>query len=205
MAKKSTTTTGNGVSRIRFVMLDAELPDGDISQITEAIQNALRPKQADVRLIQLSGSQDIDCALEDVLGTSEESVDEPEPTRLRDTKRTVNSKRSIKSLNVVDVDTATSPSLESYMASKSPANIKMKHLCVLAWFKEARNIEPVTVEQVYTCFKKLQWSTAAKDFSQPLRDLKADDLVGGNSKDGFTINHIGLDRVEKLSGTKNGK
>jgi hypothetical protein len=32
-----------GTSRIRFVMLDAEIPDGDLSQITQAIHNALKP------------------------------------------------------------------------------------------------------------------------------------------------------------------
>jgi len=32
-----------GTSRIRFIMLDAELPEGDLSQITSAIQNALQP------------------------------------------------------------------------------------------------------------------------------------------------------------------
>lgn len=37
---------GNGTSRVRFIMLEAELPDGDLSQITSAIQNALKPPLA---------------------------------------------------------------------------------------------------------------------------------------------------------------
>jgi hypothetical protein len=32
-----------GSSRIRFIMLDAEIPEGNLSQITSAIQNALKP------------------------------------------------------------------------------------------------------------------------------------------------------------------
>ena len=32
-----------GSSKIRFIMLEAELNDGDLSQVTQAIQNALRP------------------------------------------------------------------------------------------------------------------------------------------------------------------
>src|SRR5690606_6083153 len=32
-----------GTSRIRFIMLDAEIPEGDLSQLTSAIQNALKP------------------------------------------------------------------------------------------------------------------------------------------------------------------
>ena len=33
----------SGTSRIRFIMVDAEISDGDLSQITSAIQNALKP------------------------------------------------------------------------------------------------------------------------------------------------------------------
>ena len=42
MAKSGTTRSG-GTSRIRFIMLDAELAEGDLTQIAQAIQNALRP------------------------------------------------------------------------------------------------------------------------------------------------------------------
>ncbi len=41
MAKQP--TNKGGTSRIRFIMLDAEIPEGDLSQITSAIQNALKP------------------------------------------------------------------------------------------------------------------------------------------------------------------
>lgn len=34
---------GNGSSRVRFIMLEAEMFDGVLSQITNAIQNALKP------------------------------------------------------------------------------------------------------------------------------------------------------------------
>ena len=40
MAKQSAGT--KNPSRIRFVMVEAELGDGDIGQITQAITNALR-------------------------------------------------------------------------------------------------------------------------------------------------------------------
>lgn len=40
MAKAS--AKAGGTSRIRFVMFDAEVADGEIGQITQAIQNALR-------------------------------------------------------------------------------------------------------------------------------------------------------------------
>lgn len=42
MAKNSS-SRGSTPSRIRFIMVEAELGDGDVGQITRAIQNALRP------------------------------------------------------------------------------------------------------------------------------------------------------------------
>src|SRR4051794_20640657 len=46
MAKASSTKGGGGgSSRIRFIMLEAE-GDGDLTQITQAIHNALRPPPA---------------------------------------------------------------------------------------------------------------------------------------------------------------
>ena len=41
MAKQGPIKTGT--AKIRFIMLDAEIPEGDLSQITIAIQNALKP------------------------------------------------------------------------------------------------------------------------------------------------------------------
>src|SRR3712207_5877986 len=41
MAKHSTVRTG-GPARVRLVVLDAEIPDGDVSSLAQALQNALR-------------------------------------------------------------------------------------------------------------------------------------------------------------------
>jgi hypothetical protein len=41
MAKNSAGKTG-GTSRIRFILVDTEIADGDIHSITQAITNALR-------------------------------------------------------------------------------------------------------------------------------------------------------------------
>jgi hypothetical protein len=34
---------GNSTFRIRFIMFEAEMPEGELMQITNAFQNALRP------------------------------------------------------------------------------------------------------------------------------------------------------------------
>jgi len=37
-----------------------------------------------------------------------------------------------------------------------------------------------------------------KDFSQPLRQLKSDQLFGSSEKGTYTVNHVGLQRVAEL-------
>ena len=85
------------------------------------------------------------------------------------------------------------------MKDYPPKTTNDKFLAVLGWFKEAADKEAITVDEVYTVFRKLGWPTSIKDFSQPLRDLKGQQVIGGGAKGGFIINHIGLDRVQKLA------
>jgi hypothetical protein len=201
MAKGSQPKSGS--SRIRFVLLEADLSDGDLSQITTAIQNALKPAQAATppRLIQLTSSprreEELVADVEDQASEeSEEEVIVRRPAQGRSRKPT------FRTPQVVDIDLKSDPSLESFIKEHPPKSTNNKFLAVLAWFKEARSIDTVDVDQVYTCFKHLGWSTAIKDFSQPLRDLKAQQLVGGSAKDGFAINHLGLDKTKKFSEVK---
>lgn len=200
MAKGSNTKAGS--SRIRFIMLEADLSEGDLSQVTHAIQNALRPSQGAMpRILQASSPTQRDnetqCEFEEIAIEPEcaEQFEKRVPThRAR--------KATFRTPQVVDIDLKSSPSLESFVKNHPPKNTNNKYLAVLAWFKEARAIDSADVDKVYTCFKHLGWSTAIKDFSQPLRDLKGQQLVGGNAKDGFSINHLGLDRVTKFSEAK---
>ena len=183
-------------------MLEADLSDGDLSQVTTAIQNALKPVQPATRIVQIPvGSLSDNSA--DVL--ADEQLDNeieletdiaPEPKRTRSTTPRT---RSFPTPKVVPVDWSVTPSVEDFMKAHPAKTSNDKFLAVLAWFKEAADKEAITVDEVYTTFRKLGWPTNIKDFSQPLRDLKGQQVIGGGSKAGFTINHIGLDRVRKFA------
>lgn len=194
----------NGTSKVRLIVFEAEVSDGDLSQFTHAIQNALRPAQSLApRVVQIAPPSPAEANL--AINGEEDGLDvdleaEEQLTRRASSQRS--RKATFRTPQVVEVDLKSEPSLESFMRERPPKNTNSKYLAVLAWFKEARNIDSVDVDQVYTCFKQLGWSTAIKDFSQPLRDLKGQQLIGGNAKDGFVINHLGLDKVGKFSEAK---
>lgn len=187
-------TIKSGTSKIRFIMLEAELSDGDLTQVTQAIQNALRPTPS-VRYVALPTTQSPDTGLVDFTELDIDEDAEIDEAAVKVSAPQKPRKVTFRTPEIVEVDAASDPSLAEYTEQHPAKSTAQKFLVILAWFKEARSVSSVSVDQVYTCFKRLKWSTAMKDFSQPLRDLKSQQLIGGNSKDGFVINHVGLDRV----------
>jgi hypothetical protein len=196
MAKGAKQTTGT--SKIRFIVLEAEIDGGDLSEITSAIQNALKPKSTvEQRIIQIEGKATIpDIDFDEVIYEPFED-DVPSPTTKK--RAAPAQKRTFSTPTVVDVDWKIEPSIEAFMSDHAASSTADKYLSVLAWFNDKAGIEAVTSNHVYTAFRKLGWSTAIKDFSQPLRDLKVQQVITGGGKDGFKINHLGLDRISKLS------
>jgi hypothetical protein len=193
----------NGTARVRFIMIEAEIPEGDLSQITSAIQNALKPTTiVQQRIVSnpsssappliLNGQPDEE--VDDELGETEEAESEThllKPTRpARQRKPTTP--------EVLDLDFNSAISLEDY-ANAHPAKTESeRNLVIAAWFKECRETPNITAAHVYTAYRKLQWSAGFADFSWPLRSLKKDKLMSTPARGEYAINHLGIDRVERL-------
>lgn len=200
MAKKP--SKGTGTSKVRFIMLEAEMPEGDLAQITTVIQNALRPAQANgPRLArnatQVIGQSDLDD--EDVIDAAEYADDAADDVPAAPT--TPPKPRKPAKRKVVQIDLDTDVSLASYAEKYPPKNEQDRFLMTVAYLCEERpDVEGVTADHVYTCFRKLKWSTGSKDFAQPLRNLKANQLLDqGPTRGTYAVNHIGLDRVHKFA------
>lgn len=192
----------NGKARIRFIMLEAEIPEGDLTQITQAIQNALKPATfVQQRILPVgsteflnsenSGDMDIDDGLSEFSPEGEAAVP----------KSTGPSKpRSYPVPKVVDdVDLNSDISLEAFAAGKQPKSDVDRHLLVAAWFKECRSTDVVSADEIYTGYRKLGWSTAIDDFGKPLRSLKQVQLMKSAGRGLYAINHLGLDKVNGMT------
>jgi hypothetical protein len=205
MAKSSNKGGGDGSSRIRFIMLEAELGDGDFSQITQAITNALRPTQVVQRLIPvpaMAGSvipTEEGVEEQDAEVVSEES---PEGSAIggRASARVVSSKSKgrPRSPKVVDVDLTSEPSFSGFVARKHPPSDQKRFLVVCAWFKEARGVDAITIDHVYTCYRSAGWPTNISDFDGHFRQLLKRQLVSRTNPGTYAINHLGIAEVEKL-------
>lgn len=200
MAKQR--TSKGGTSRIRFIMLDAELPEGDLSQITSAIQNALKPTtiaqplsppRSEVPALSRNGAA-ADPADEEPLEAHEEAAAGSEPPRAPRETRT----RKPTIPKVLDLDLSSDVSLENFVNDHPPKSEPEKHLVVAAWFKQHRDEDAVTVGHVYTCYRELKWPSNIGDFSWPLRHLKKEQLMTSTGRGRYAINNLGVGRVQKM-------
>jgi hypothetical protein len=196
---------GGGPARVRFVMLDAELPEGgDLSQITQAIQNALKPTMiVQQRVTNGAATKTIAHVSQEQTDVVEEATAEEELQQQDAGSTAVPRQRGPRKPPsapqiLTDVDLTSDPSLASYAAKANPKSHLKRYLVITAWFKEHRQIESVGVEHIYTGYRHLKWPTDIKDFAQPLRDLKADQYLSSSEKGSYTINHLGLQEVQKL-------
>ena len=188
-------------------MLEAEIPSGDIQEVTQAIQNALRPttivhqRVVTPTLPPLNGEevnrQDLeilDINPNDVGGEDiQTDISTSAPKRVTGSRP-----RAYRTPQVLDVDLTSNPSWDGYASSRNPGSDADRFLTAAAWFKECRNQPAVTADHVYTCYRAVKWPAAIDDFSAPLRHLKHRQLLGSAGRGEYAINHLGLARVEEL-------
>ncbi|MBL8690387.1 MAG: hypothetical protein JNL04_14875 [Rhodospirillaceae bacterium] len=201
MARNSSVKS-SGLSKIRFVMVEAELETGDIGQVTQAIQNALRSSTAQpppvkrLTTTSVANGATLEPELEPDDSDDEESgIAEPTPAKARGPRKPPPTP------NIVDVDMNADVSLASFAQGKDTKSQHKKYLTAAAWLKEHRNINGVTADHIYTCFRSMGWPTNILDFWQPLRELKAKRYFTRNDANEYEINHLGLDYVRKLGGS----
>lgn len=186
----------SGTSRIRFIMLDAEIPEGDLSQITAAIQNALKPTTTIVQQ-RLLAPQPSPAGSDGDSEIIEDEVAEFEGEPVAKAPR-VSKPRKPTTPDVLELDLTSGVSLESFANEHSPTSEPERYLVIAAWFKEHRDTPAVTTAHIYTGYRTVGWSVAIEDFGWPLRQLKKDKYMSSAIRGEYTINHLGIARVNKL-------
>lgn len=197
MAK--TTVKPTGTSRIKFIMLDAEIADDQIQSITQAIANALRPapppapKRLPAAAPQLNGNghaveeqdqSDLFEALED-----EEPIDvTPAAPKAKKPRK------AAPKPTVIAIDTDSEPKLSTLVDPKS--NHK-RYLMIAAWLHDHRNSPVITQDHVYSCYRLLGWPTDILDFAQPLRELKHKQYFTTPERGKYAINQLGLQKAKE--------
>jgi hypothetical protein len=198
MAKQ--TVVKGGTTKVRFIMLEAEGAEGDIAQIASAIQNALKPTTTIIqqRIPAASGVPALGNDAEEVeLSEFEQEGEAAEAAAPRTPRAPRKNKYPVPKV-MDDLDLTTAPSLQSFADQKKPEKEVDRFLVIAAWFHDHRNENAISMNHVFTCYKKLRWPSAIADFAWPLRALKKDGLMSSPSRGLYAINHIGLGRIEEM-------
>lgn len=199
MASRRQTPPAAQNGKVRFILVDADINNESLGQLVNAITTALRPQPAPARRMLASGQMEaFEADLEeDIDQIDETDEDLPEQTS-RPAVKVARPARKYPAPNVINVDLDSPVSFEEFAKQKGPKKKSKQYLVVAAWFKEHRQTDAIGADHVYTCFKKIGWSTATKNFGQPLIDLAGNDW-GTYANGLFSINHIGLDVVTKMT------
>jgi hypothetical protein len=195
MAKN--TGKASGTSRIRFIMVEAEIADDQLQSVTQAITNALRGPSAVTKRIAPATPQ---------LNGNGADHDEPEVDEVEDidavdvtpaAPRMRSARKSPKAPDIVDIEMNEPLSFEDFAKGKDDGSQHKKYMIAAAWLHDHRDTPLITDGHIYTCFRSIGWSTSITDFGQPLRELKGRKFFTTPERGHYAINHIGLDYVNK--------
>lgn len=197
MAKNTVKSTGT--SRIKFIMLDAEIADDQIQSVTQAIANALRPapppapKRLPATAPQLNGNSH--APEEQDQSDLFETLEDEEPIDV--TPAAPKAKKPRKAApkpTVIPIDTDSEPKLSTLVDPKS--NHK-RYLMIAAWLHDHRDTPVIAQDHVYSCYRLLGWPTDILDFAQPLRELKHKQYFTTPERGKYAINQLGLQKAKE--------
>jgi hypothetical protein len=192
-----------------MVVIDAELQDGELSQLAQAIQGAFGTQR--VTAMRLTGpiskSLPNSDSTEDVEdGVGADVIQDTEATAPTLSTQRARSPKKIRTPNLdSELHPGAEPSLKAYADARSVTNTTSaltKFLVVAAWLSEERSGLKISADRAYTCFRFMGWPFNI-DFEQPLRDLKAKSRYlelkpEDKGKGEFSITHLGLDKATKM-------
>jgi len=190
---RNASRSGGGTSRVRFVMLDAEIAEGDVAAVTQAIQNALRVpagttvvKRIAPPAAPLNGATNASDSevVEETLIEDTESVDATPAAPKQRAPR-----KPAPKPNIIPIELASEPPLSSLV---DPGSNHKRYLVIAAWLHDHRGIEAVTADHIYTCYRHLGWPIDIPDFAQPLRELKHKQYFTTPERGKYAINQLGL-------------
>jgi len=183
--------------KIRFIMFEMEGGSDQLAQGMQAIVTALRQPATVVRNVTPAQPALVGNGAQPAL---EENIPEEDDRIAPAPKKNATAKKSYyspKILDDLDLNTGDIP-FEVYCKQKNPQSSNKKYLVIADWLKEKRGITAISQDHIYTCYRKMTWG-GMKDYGQPFRDA-AKQGYGTVVNGAFTINHIGKDVVDKMTG-----
>lgn len=207
--KKQGPETPKKSNKIRLVVFEADLSDGNLTEITQAITMALKPTVQPIYRQLPNGrppaqllppSDDADAQDESEEDAAIEAADEQEAPAAQVPAKPQRPRTKPKQPELVDLDwTGTGgPTFKEFAAEKAPKSRARKYLVAACWLKEFGGYPTVNANQVYSAFRAAGWSVAFADWHQPFRNLvHSDHMRKGTNSGEYSITTVGEGVLEK--------
>lgn len=203
--------------KIRFIMLETEIYDGNLSEITQAIANAVRPATIIQQVLpapqppaalpatnpqigQVDGNGTAQAA-EQMNGNEDvENLATPPKSKKSSDRGERKSTFKGKPDNTIEWEGNGTP-FAAYMKQKNPEETSKKYMAIAAWFKLHCGREAIDGNIMWNAYR-MMGLTPLGDITQPFRSTIESGYFDQPSRGQYAITKIGLDIVDKMGGQK---
>jgi hypothetical protein len=189
--KGESTTRPN---RIRFIMLDADISDGNLTELTQAITSALRPQQhrlpAQAPIASLPAGNGHAPTVEEShveeADFAEATEEAPAPVAPSKPKTQYNPPQP---KYLPDLDPQNE--FKEYAAKKPQTKHTKRYLLATTWLRDVKQKPTMNIDQVYTCYRTAGWPTNIRDWDSNFRSLVKQNWLRRESPGEYAINPLG--------------
>jgi len=192
--KGESTTRPN---RIRFIMLDADISDGNLTELTHAITSALRPQTVHhlpppAPLRELPAGNGHPPAADDP-GIEDAEIVQPSdtdpPAAPAATPRAKAPYNPPPPKYIPDLDPQNE--FKDYATNNQQTKHTKRYLLAAMWLRDVKQKETMNIDQVYTCYRTAGWPTTIRDWDSNFRSLVKQNWMRRVSPGEYAINPLG--------------
>jgi hypothetical protein len=207
MALKKSIESASRSNKIRFVLVEADISDGNLSDLTNAISHALKPTVAPIRsaLRPAPSSPTAPGEVVEPIIDDREIEDQPEVLETEQPEAEEAASRSAKSRSKPPVPkylpdlfvNANGASFKQYAEEINPKSQMKRYLLATQWLRDHGNSLTVDIDKIYTVFRTAGWPVGIKDWDANLRQAVKRDLMQRKSPGEYAITPLGEAALQK--------
>jgi hypothetical protein len=210
MAPKKTVEGPSRSNKIRFVLVEADISDGNLSELTQAITHALKPTVAPIRPALRAASSSpalpgVEVTTDDLQPDVQADVSDNEEPEAESEEEQVGSRSAKpkakpplpKYLPDLDLSRGNGQPFTEYAEEIAPKKHIKRYLAAAAWMKEHGGHETINTDIVYTMYKTAGWPLGMADWDANFRQAVKRDLMHRKSSGEYAITPLGEAALQK--------
>lgn len=201
MAPKKPSESAPRSNKIRFVLVEADISDGNLSEMTHAITSALKPSITTFRpALRPAAPQTLPPSNNGAAPEEEEPEiqAEPEAAEAQDDEESAAAKPAKpkaklplpKYLPDLDLTGGGTP-FKQFAEEKAPKKHVKRYLVAATWLKEYGGSETINTDKVYTLYKTAGWPLGITDWDANFRSAVNRNLMQRKSPGEYAITPLG--------------